>query len=166
MLLQVSDVPVNCITFDQLGTRLYAGDAAGTLTEVSLDLTPLSTAAEAAAGSWSQAGWGAVLGPGSSPSRCDGLQPGGGGSRGEVGAAASGSGSSHGSSSVAGGQSASGGAGLVASVLRHGSTAMQQLAGMVSAGATCSAGCPSCSIPHKNELAAYACGCFSYFSPN
>lgn len=156
----MSDVPVNCITFDQLGTRLFAGDAAGTLTEVSLDLTPLSTAA---AGSWSQAGWGAGLGPGSSPSSCDGLQPGGGGgSCGEAGAAASGGGGS--GNRFAGGQTASGGAGLVASVLRHGSTATQQLAGMASTAATSSVGCPSCSIPRKSAFSAYACGCLSQTS--
>jgi hypothetical protein len=149
LLLQVSDVPVNCITFDQLGTRLFASDAAGTLTEVSLDLTLLSAAAAAAGpGSWSQAGWRA----GSSPSSCDGQPGGGGSSNGE--AAASGSG---GSGSSAGGQSASGSAGLVASVLRHGSTATQQLAGMVSVDRCSLQTAAAHFLPTQNGLSETAC---------
>lgn len=123
----MSEVPVNCIAFDQLGTRLFAGDAAGSLTEVSLDLTPLS----AAAVSWSQSGWGAAAaGTGSSHSSCSGQQAGAscGTHSSSCGDAAvtSSSGSACSSGS---GLLASGGEALVASVLRHGSSAAQQLAG-------------------------------------
>lgn len=34
-------MPVNCVTFDHLGTRMFAGDATGILTELSVDLTSL-----------------------------------------------------------------------------------------------------------------------------
>jgi hypothetical protein len=129
---QVSVVPVNCIAFDQLGTRMFAGDASGILTEVAVDLTPVTalTAAAAAAPSWSQevACIDAGAAGSSSPvsSACGGTSAAGrcaqaAGSC-EASAVAS-------SSSSSGSHSGAGGAALVASVLRNGSVATQQLAG-------------------------------------
>lgn len=131
--LQVSDVPVNCIAFDQLGTRMFAGDASGLLTEVAVDLTPvtaMTAAAAAAVPSWSQgdalveAGASVSSSPansacGGSPAAGSCTQAGGSGEGAAVAAMASSS-SSH---------AGAGGAALVASVLRNGSVATQQLAG-------------------------------------
>jgi hypothetical protein len=104
-------VPVNCIAFDQLGTRMFAGDAAGLLTEMAVDLTPMAAAAAAAGGpGWSQGG--ALVEAGASASSSPNSSASGGSS-------SSGSGSHLGAA----------GAALVASVLRNGSVATQQLAG-------------------------------------
>lgn len=68
-------MPINCLAFDQLGARCFVGDAAGVVTELSLDLTPL-TAVWAAAGAAAlsshsalatAAGDGSTSSPGSSP---------------------------------------------------------------------------------------------------
>eukprot|EP00878_Enallax_costatus_P011110 GHUV01011603.1.p1 GENE.GHUV01011603.1~~GHUV01011603.1.p1 ORF type:complete len:1328 (+),score=466.80 GHUV01011603.1:589-3984(+) len=48
--LQVSTVPINCLCFNQLGSRLFAGDAAGSIHELSVDITPLSSMAATAFG--------------------------------------------------------------------------------------------------------------------
>lgn len=124
---QVSDVPVNCVAFDQLGTRFFAGDAAGMLTELSVDLTPLSAPGSTWSNTWSnttQAGWASVsaAGAGSSSSSMAGSPSSGG-------AAGSGSGSA-GAVSTEGLSTSGAGAGI-SSVLKHGSNALQQLAGLI-----------------------------------
>lgn len=127
-------MPVNCVAFDQLGTRLFAGDAGGVLTELSVDLTPLL-----ASGTWSQSGWASAAGAGSSP--------GGIGPDSSCGAAGGGCGdaiAATGAGASSPGLSSSGGAAAIATVLRHGSNALQQLAGELVGefvGALTSAGC-------------------------
>jgi WD40 repeat protein len=63
--LQVSCSPINCLAFNQLGSRMFTGDAAGVLAELSVDVTPLSSSssgsssglvnAGAAAAAWAAA---------------------------------------------------------------------------------------------------------------
>lgn len=45
---QVSAVPINCLCFNQLGSRVFAGDSAGSIHELSVDITPLSSIAATA----------------------------------------------------------------------------------------------------------------------
>lgn len=49
LFLQVSSFPINCLAFNQLGSRMYTGDAAGTIQELSVDVSPLAASAAAAA---------------------------------------------------------------------------------------------------------------------
>uniref|UniRef100_A0A383VQN2 Uncharacterized protein n=1 Tax=Tetradesmus obliquus TaxID=3088 RepID=A0A383VQN2_TETOB len=63
--LQVSGSPINCLALNQLGSRMFAGDAAGVLSELSVDVTPLSSSSlvppqSAAAAAWAAA---AAAGP-------------------------------------------------------------------------------------------------------
>lgn len=119
-------MPVNCVAFDQLGTRFFAGDAAGMLTELSVDLTPLSAPGSTWSNtSWSnttQAGWASVSAAGAGSSSMAGGPSSGG-------AAGSGSGSA-GAVSTEGLSTSGAGAGI-SSVLKHGSNALQQLAGLI-----------------------------------
>jgi hypothetical protein len=61
--LQISDSPINCLAFNQLGSRMFTGDAAGILAELSVDFTPLNgnlVPSSAAAAAWAAA---AAAGP-------------------------------------------------------------------------------------------------------
>lgn len=55
MALQVSSSPINCLALNQLGSRMFTGDAEGVLMELSIDVSPLTACNSQAAAAWAAA---------------------------------------------------------------------------------------------------------------